>query len=227
MLGQSEAIRFKRERWITHLFPGSAVYQKPLEQVELPQGQFAYQQHAQPALEITATDEVPVVRAVTYEDAVRALREDQTELAERHLNEILTYQPDHPSAHMLLATVLASRRALPEARAHIDTALRIDPLQADAHYLRAILHVEENRVDEARRSLNAALYCQRNHPLAAYMLGNLYAQQGDTVRANKLWENARKAISNLLPESPISDISDMTAGRLLALVSAQLNGRKS
>ncbi len=30
ILGQAEALQFKRERWATHIFPGAVVYQKPL-----------------------------------------------------------------------------------------------------------------------------------------------------------------------------------------------------
>lgn len=226
ILGQSEAVRFKRERWLTHLFPGTAVYQKPLE--SKPRS-LAYQKHSQPALEIvaTATEEVPAVKVATYEDAVCALQKEDSETTERLLNEILTYQPDNASAHTLLATLLANRHALPEARAHIDIALRIDPLRADAHYLRAILFIEEGQNQEARKSLSAAIYCQRNHPLASFMLGNLYAQAGDITRANHAWENALRAISSLKPESPISDISDITAGRLHTLIAKQLDGWKS
>lgn len=224
ILGQSEATRFWRERWITHLFPGAAIYQKPFETAKASNGHLPYHQHTQPKLEITRTYEVTAVRVATYDDAVLELQKDQPDVAERLLVEVLTYQPDCAPAHMLLATILASRRALPEARAHIDTALRIDPLQPDAHYLRAMLHMDEGHDDDARKSLNAALYCQRNHPLASFLLGNLSAQAGDIGRANRLWENARRAIASLKPDSPISDISDMTAGRLTALLAQQLNG---
>lgn len=224
ILGQSEAIRFHRERWVTHLFPGSTIYQKPAKSLSLPNGQFAYKEHQQPALEITETQEISVVRLPSYEDAVRAIQGDQPDVAERYLGEILTNQPENARAHVLLASIFANRRALPEAQARLESALQLDPMQADAHYLRAMVYVEQDNREEAKRSLNAALYCRRDHPLALFVLGNLIAQEGDIQRANRIWQNARSAIRPLKPETLISDMSDMTVEMLDKLISSQLDG---
>lgn len=224
LLGQSEAIRFQRERWVTHLFPGSAIYQKPAKTMTLPSGQFAYKEHQRPTLEIAETQEIQVVRLPSYEDAVQAIQTDQLPMAERYLGEILTNQPDHAKAHILLASIFANRHALPEAQAHLDTALQLDPMLADAHYLRAMVYVEQSNTEEAKKSLNAALYCQRDHPLALFVLGNLLAQEGEIARANRTWQNAQRAIEQHTPDKLVSDMSDMTAGMLTMLIRSQLDG---
>jgi chemotaxis protein methyltransferase CheR len=224
ILGQSEAIRFHRERWITHLFPGTTIYQKPLKPAPLPPGEFEYRQYSQPAIEVTETKEIAAVVAPSYKDALEALQNEDPDEAQRYLANVLLYQPDHAPAHLLLASVFANRRALLEAYSHIDTALRIDPLLADAHYLRAMLRLEAGSIADAKKSLSAALYCQRNHSLASFMLGNLHAQDGDISRATRAWENARRAIAHFTSDSPLSDISDMTVGNLRALLDSQLEG---
>jgi hypothetical protein len=56
------------------------------------------------------------------------------------------------------------------------------------------------------------------------MLGNLNAQAGEIEKAIRHWENARRAIDKLQSDSPVSDISDMTAGQLQTLVSEQIEG---
>ena len=90
-----------------------------------------------------------------------------------------------------------------------------------------MLYMEEGNPDAAKKSLNAALYCQRNHPLASFVLGNLHAQEGEIAKANRIWQNARQAISSLKPDSPISDLSELTVEHLNAMLNSQLDGWES
>ncbi len=216
-LGQAEAVRTRRERWTTHIFSGAVVYQKPVART----GQ-NYQRHADTLPQTAPLPESSAEAFTSYADAVRAVQNEQFDEAERYLAEILSHYPNHAQAHVLLASIFANRRALPEAHAHLDTALRLDPLLADAHYLRAMLMLEDGRRADAQQALRSALYCRRDHPLAALMLGSLYAQDGDRERASRVWEEALRAIRSLSPESLISDLSDLTASGLNALISKQL-----
>ncbi|MFN8376850.1 MAG: CheR family methyltransferase [Anaerolineae bacterium] len=211
-LGQAEAIHFRRERWQTHIFPGTVAYQRPETTVK-----FLPQFHTQPTIEITPTA-APAQALPTYTDAVRAFHQDDRAKAERLLAELLTQEPHHAPAHTLLASIFASRRALPEAQTHLDHALHLDPLSADAHYLRGLLLLEENKKDDARKALDAALYCRPTHPLGLLFMGNLYAQSGELKRAHRLWEKARSAIASLPPDSHFSDLSDLTVSGFIALI---------
>jgi chemotaxis protein methyltransferase CheR len=209
ILGQSEALRWQRDRWTTHVFPDTTLYQKPLSH-----------QTAQPTVQYI----VPSIPAVPdYELALNALYNERSDEAERILKGILAEKPGHAPTHILLAYILGNRHALSSAHHHLDTALNSDMMLADAHYLRATLYLEEGKDEEAREALRAALYCQRDHPLAALMLGNMYASMGDMVKASRAWENARQAVMGLPPEIRFSVLSDMTAGGFNALVKGQLD----
>jgi chemotaxis protein methyltransferase CheR len=218
-LGQAEAVRSQRERWMTHIFSGAVVYQKPDEKM-MPS--VSYQLHKQAIPHTAPIPDASEDALTNYADAVQAVQSERYDDAERDLAEVLAQHPNHAQAHALLANIFANRRALPEAQAHIETALHLDPLLADAHYLRAMLMLEEGKRAEAQEALKAALYCRRDHPLAAFMLGSIYAQAGDKERASRVWEEARRAITPLRPESHVSDLSDLTAAGLRALISKQL-----
>lgn len=222
VMGQAEALRHKRERWITHVYPGAAIYQKPLEQGTHSERKVDYALNGlstpappRPA-EPTADD------MATYAAAVNAVQADNYTEAERLLAKLLASQPNHARARTLLAFIFASRQAFPEAQAQLETALRLEPLLADAHYMRALLHMEDANIEAARQSLQAALYCERDHVLAAFMLGNLHAQAGNLTRAYSTWQQARRALQNMEPEDPVSDLTEMTARQFDALLARHL-----
>ena len=170
-LGSSEAIRSHRERWIMHVYPDLVCYQRPSDL------EWRVTVHHD-----TAPLPPPVfesqMNGSAYRKAVAAVHSNRPEEAERELAAILAEQPHHAEAHILLAYILGSRRAFSEAHLHLDDVLNHNNLQSDAHYLRATLHFEEGDYDAAAKSLRAALYCQRDHLLATFMLGNLYARDG-------------------------------------------------
>lgn len=208
ILGQSEAIRTQRERWQPRLFGTSILYQKP----PTASGRDLPVPAAAPAPKLLNS----------YADALYAAHHDQMNDSERSLRTLLTSQPQDLAARLLLVYILASRHHLTEAHTHLDTILQIDPMQADAHYLRATLHLENSQLDQAQTALRAALYCQRDHPLATFLLGNLYYQAGDVTRAVRLWENAYRVVSALQPDSWFSDFSDMTAANFAGLIRNQI-----
>jgi chemotaxis protein methyltransferase CheR len=219
MLGHSETLHYQRGQWLTHVFPGLPVYQKA------PPRQSA---HARtPAARTLAVQSAAPCNGASHDEAVRALQNEEFELAQELLEELVYADSGDAAAHTLLACVHANLSHPKDAHAHLDAALHIDPLLADAHYLRALIHIESGDVDAAGKALRATLYCQRAHPLAAFLMGNLSAQAGELIKATRYWENAHHAIINLTPESPVSTISDVTAGRLRSLVEAQLDGWQS
>jgi chemotaxis protein methyltransferase CheR len=220
LLGQAEALHVRRERWQTHIFPGTVVYQKPVGSGKA----YHLERHTQPSIDIPATPALPP--AATYQNALAAAQRDDGAQAERLLAELLAQQPQHAAAHTLLAYIFANRRALPEAHTHLDQALRIDALAADAHYLRGMLLMEDGKRDEARKALDAALYCRPTHPLALFMLGNLHAQAGELKRAHRVWEKVRSIVATLPSDKPVSDLSDLTASGLDALVGHRIEGKE-
>ena len=217
---QTEMLRFRRERWTTHVFPGAVMYQKPAS-AACGTGPL---HHLQPAPDLKPSPAVQSPAPAIYAEAVAALRDQDYTQAERLLVDILSQTPGYAPAHVLLGCIFANRQALPEAQMHLDTALRLDSLQADAHYLKGMILLEVGQTLAARQALRAALYCRRDHVLAALALGHLYIQAGEHGRARRTWEEALRRVRGLLPHTPVSDLSDLTAAAASALLAGNLKG---
>ena len=225
LLGHAEMLRHQRDSWLENIFPGSPVYKKPIaDTVETPD-QVTYKRKTltQELVSVTEKQDNAEVTYI-YHEAVAALQEENYIQAENTLDRLIQMNPEHAAGHALLACIYANRNDTMKAHTEIDTALYLDPLLADAHYLRATLYIEQSCKEDTFDALRASLYCQRNHPLSSFMLGNLYAQEGDLSRARRYWQNTLRTIQSLRADSPVSDISPMTAGHLTALVSEQLEG---
>lgn len=232
VLGHAETLRFRRERWVLHVFPGTPIYQKPSlsqdqhgliirhrnnqELMQLPDLDDSVDDEPEPS------DTQPVNIQKLYEGAVASVHQDQTVEAEQTLTLLLNDDPEHAHAHTLLAAIFASRQAYPEAQAHLETAHKANPLLADAHYIKALIHSEQSQTDQQIRALKAALYCQRDHILSAYMLGTAYARQGNLSAAYRQWRKAQRSLLKLDSADFVSDLTDLRARTLLSLLNEQL-----
>ena len=220
-LGQAEALRFQREHWQTHVFPGAPIYQHQYsEPLAVDDRQ---KQHRNDNDETQPTIVTNTVEEDYYQKAVEAVHEDDYTQAERCLSHALYHKHELIQSHTLLAWLFANRKAFPEAEAHITATLSLEPLHADAHYVSALVALEQHQIESALRALHMTLYCDKYHMLAAFMLGNLYAKTGELTRAYNQWAKIQRVIDRFQPSDYISDLSDLTAGQLDALITAHLN----
>lgn len=222
IMGQAEALHAERERWTLHIFPGTPIYQKPVQPTQAGQS-IRYEPELKPTgiLRIDKNDAKQVDEE--YIAAVEAIYDDQHQEAEQYLADILAMQPKHARAHTLLAYIFANRHAYPEARTHIEEALKLNPLLADAHYIQALIALEKDDHKAAQQSLQSALYCERDHVLAAYTLGSLLAKNGDTAKAQRQWQHALDTLQAYPnPAQHVSDISDFTVETLITLIQQHL-----
>ncbi len=150
------------------------------------------------------------------------MRVKHYQAAEQMLNNILAQSPDNGAARVLMGCLLANRGDIQQAHTELDRVLQTDALQADAHYLKGVLYLEDEQTDAARESFRAAIYCRRGHPLAATILGNLYLQAGDERRAKSVWAEALDTLRHLAPQTPVSDLSDLTAEGVSEFLSEQI-----
>lgn len=214
LLSPSEAIHNQRERWQTHFSPGTVIYQK--KSVNSPQAQYA-----PPSLQ--AEDSAPTAADEgLYQQALNALREQRFSQAEQLLLQASTNPVPDAASYTLLAYLLANRNALAEAHNWLNAALNADKMSADAHYLRGALFLEAEQQEAAIQSLKAALYCQREHLLAALLLGSIYANQNTPQSALPLWQNAHTLATAAPAESYVSPLSDMRHSELVSLLQTQL-----
>lgn len=206
LLGETEVLRHSRDHYDLHIWPGAPLYQHHTSTQHQPIIHHRERDNtADISLRAASIEHLPA----DYELAVKAIHADDAATAQQHLSQLLVEHPHHARAHVLLAMLCASQRALPEAEAHIEAALLADPLLADAHYIQALIALELGQKDEAEIALRSALYCQPGHALAAFMLGNLIAQTGDLNRASKQWQRARTALDEDIPHEYVSDVSDL------------------
>lgn len=219
-LGQAEALRFNRDRWKTHIFPGAPIYQHP-KGVNTP-----IEYPAKPAELDDDTQPIPVMLGDAenyYLLAVDAIHEDNNTLAEHYLSLAISEKHDLAVSHTLLAWLFANRKAFPEAEAHIKATLAKNALHADAHYVSAMVAHEQGDVTDAIRELHMTLYCDNYHVLATLMLGNIYAKTGDLPRAYNQWAKVRRFLDGLDPSDYVSDLSDLTVGQIDALIASHLS----
>ncbi|MCA9914055.1 MAG: tetratricopeptide repeat protein [Anaerolineae bacterium] len=216
-LGQAEAIQGQRERWITHIFPGAPIYQKPADTTRL--RDTIQHQMLSPTQPFTkAHSELPDLYAL----AVEAVHEERFAEAEQILSQILAEQPQHARGHTLLASLFANQQAYPEAGAHLDTALRHDPMLADAHYLRGPIALEQDQLELATEALRRARYCHPGHMLAAFTLGMVYTQVGESEKATITWQGVLEQTYKTRPTALICDVSNISVGKLQRLLEARL-----
>lgn len=212
-LGQAEAILGQRERWITHIFPGAPIYQKP----ETPKRTPETIRHR--ALSPTQPLTPAVQEQVNaYHSAVDAARQERFAEAELTLSQLLAEHPQHAKGHTLLASLFANQQAYPEAQAHLDTALYYDPLLADAHYLRALIALEQQQPQDAAEALRRARFCQPDHLLAGFTLGMVYAQMGEPAKATATWESVLAQAQAAPSDNLICDVSSITVRKVRTLL---------
>ncbi len=225
IMGQAERLKHVHEGWSA--VAGVSAYQKRLHSAGV-RAAAALLAPSSPADADPATGAAMQVLQTMMESAVIALQQEDIASAGVVIEEVLRAYPSHAPAYVLRAYVCASQQQPAAAHAALDSGLALDPLLADGHYLRAILHLEANRGESkanqaAHQALYAALYCQRDHALAAFTLGNLHAQTGELPEAARLWRRALNAIVDLPASSPVSVISSITAGQLRALLQENLD----
>lgn len=220
LLGQAEALRYERDRWLLHVFPGVPIYQKPPLRQTSNLSRVRYE-----TLEPLRTT-LPVTGSLTddYGRAVEAMRADNAKQAAQILSGLVSRQPHHAPTHILLAYLFANQKALPEAESHLNAALRIDALQADAFYVKALLALENDDEALARTHLKAALYCDRQHVLAMDAFATMQFKAGVWSDAYRIWNNARRALADLSPDDYVSDLSELTAHSFDDVLKQRLKG---
>lgn len=228
LLGHAEALHHGRQHWQTHMFPNVIAYQKPAAAqagdptvVRRPPVLPAESHQLTRRLDDPTPADADALDA-HYLRAIVAYQHEQHERAEQLLAGVINRQPNNVRARVMLAAVFANRAAYTEANVHLGVALHEDPMNADAHYLRAMLHLEDDQTQRAEDALRAALYSQPGHPLAAFTLGTLRAQQHDVKRARSLWQQALDAAEKMPPGAPISDFNPRNAADFAALLRTQL-----
>ena len=93
-----------------------------------------------------------------------------------------------------------------------------NPLDAEPHYLMALLAQERGNLAEAKGMLKKVIYLDPSF-IAAYLdLGDLYAREGDGVRAGKMRTTARDLLKALPGEDQVKLYGASTVNAVLQYV---------
>ncbi len=139
--------------------------------------------------------------------------------------------PSPPDAHhlpgpqlnaALLSTALthADQGNLPAALEICDHLLRQDKLQALPHFLRASVLSEMGDPREAMHSLSRAIYLEPDFIAAHLLLASLERLDKRADAAERHWRTARGLATRIPPATLLREAAELTAGQLLALLSA-------
>lgn len=158
----------------------------------------------------------------SYRRAVRSFQRGQLEEAMTLTRPIL--DSDQAAVYSLMASILLGLGDKQGAYEHLMRSVALDTLYPDAHYLIALLHLADNDFVATRTALRAAVYCRPDFALAHLLSGDLFMKEGDMERATRAWATARRFANEFPSDLPLSDVADVTAGQLVALVDHRLGG---
>lgn len=106
-----------------------------------------------------------------------------TELAIRHLYEVLRLNPQHAESYNNLGRLFYKERRIEEAIAHFAKALRINPNFWEAHYNIAHSFALQNQLDRSAAHYREVIRLFPNHPTAHFNLGLLYVENQENELA--------------------------------------------
>ena len=122
-----------------------------------------------------------------------------------------------------MSCILANEGHFDDAQAEADMALTVNPLLADAHFLKGALYLDMRQISAAQDALRSALYCQRAHPLASMVLGNLYMSENKPEQARRVWNAALAELEDSPADQFVSEISDLTVAHVREFLLGQLS----
>ena len=98
--------------------------------------------------------------------------------AERELKLAIELNPNHASAHLFYAGLLASSGRLEEGIAEVNRAQELDPFSLSISAVRGFILENARRYDEAIEQLRRVIALDPNHYQAYWYLGHTYAANG-------------------------------------------------
>lgn len=105
---------------------------------------------------------------------------------------------------------------------HLNQAEAQNNLYASIHYLRALIFRELGQPDGARRAMRKAIYCDPDHALAHFVMGELHEAYGDIPSAVREWKQAHHVLRDRSAKDLIPDGDDLSVEILRDLIDFKL-----
>ncbi len=131
--------------------------------------------------------------------------------------EKLKIQQDNKQLRLLLVKSLANTGQLKQAAEEAETLLKADAINPDFLNIFANILMEMEEWDKAKNYLTKSLYINPDLLATHFNMGYVYQKLGKTKQAEKHFQNLLKSLENMADNTIVSEMDNMTAGRLKEL----------
>ena len=137
------------------------------------------------------------------------------------LTGLITKEPENNEAIKLLVKTCSNQGKFKEAIELCEKHIAVNKVDPVMHYLFALILREQNITEKAVLELNRTIYLEPDFVLAYYTLGNIFFRNGDTKKAEKLYDNALSIIDIMKEDDILPEADGLTAGRLAKIISTK------
>jgi chemotaxis protein methyltransferase CheR len=155
-------------------------------------------------------------------DAARSYVERDYESAAQQASRLVERDGSDPAPWIVLVRALANRGEREAAGRACAAALERHRSSAELAYLHAVLLSEAGRHADAVTAARRSLYLDRGLVVAHLALGGALARLGDTERACRSTQNARRLLAGMAPDAIVPASDGEPARRLVVLAGVQL-----
>jgi chemotaxis protein methyltransferase CheR len=159
-----------------------------------------------------------IARDISYPMALSFYTQGHHDDAAEVLEALVSADPRHVTAVLLMARLHADQGKLHEACRWCERAIAIDKVNAGAYYLWASVLQEQGSLEQAAALLRNALYLDPNSALAHFALGSIALRQGKRGESAKHFKNTITALAGYAREDMLPESGGLTAGGLAELV---------
>ena len=233
VVGHSEHSLGAYRQFQIHNFPDAILYQRVQspnnQEVDWLELEKALKVNVRPATPVAASSAkvrtLPVTAALSEEDRKEALQRVAEWMENGEVDRALTKLLDmekndreDPELCVLLGKVYADKGEWKNAEEWCRKTIKRHKLSRDAHYILALVYQHQGVIDEALGEMKKAVYIDASFILGHVGLAELYHIQKQIPPALKSLDNARKFLSQGMPEDVVESSNGITKRVLLDLV---------
>jgi chemotaxis protein methyltransferase CheR len=164
----------------------------------------------------TATTSSDQEEKILLQEAEKLLQSKSYNLAQKKLEQILKQSPKHFQAACLIAELKANLGQYDQAKEWCQKAISFNSFNAKPYHLMAHISEEQGNLEEAKQSLKKIIYLEPDAVPAYVSLSNIYQQEGDRTRADKMKRSALKLLQNLPKDKIFSELGNINADELIS-----------
>ncbi|MEB3250355.1 MAG: CheR family methyltransferase [Merismopediaceae bacterium] len=150
------------------------------------------------------------------QEARTLLQSKSYHLAQKKLEQLLQTDTRNAIACCLMAEIKANLGQYDQAQEWCQKATGFNAFDAKPYHLLAHIAEEQGNLESAKQALKKIIYLEPYAVPAYVNLANLYQQEGDRQRANKMQQSALKILQGLPSEQTFEELGHITADELIS-----------